>query len=409
VKSPEVLVVIPARGGSKSIPRKNIKRLNGHPLIAYSIAAGVNAETVSRVIVSTDDSEIAEVALRYGAEVPFIRPVEIATDLVQDLPVFTHALDWLEKNEGYKPEIIVQLRPTSPIRPLSCVDDGVRSLLETPDADCVRGVIPSGQNPYKMWRLESGRLIPLMKGEFDEPYNMPRQELPATYWQTGHIDAIRYSTIREKNSLTGDLVLPLIIEPSYAVDIDTIDQWEMAEMILRRQKLPVVKPEAKAAFPKRIGLVVFDFDGVMTDDRVFVDETGRETVACSRGDGMGLDLLKKMGVPVVVISKETNPVVEARCRKIGIPCHTSVDHKVRVFETVVNELGLSFEDVIYVGNDVNDIDCIKLAGCGVAVSDAHDEVLSIAEVVLSKPGGRGAVRELCDLILSALRTGGSND
>ncbi|HXD12303.1 MAG TPA: acylneuraminate cytidylyltransferase family protein, partial [Anaerolineales bacterium] len=149
----KILALIPARGGSKGIPRKNIRSFAGFPLIAWSIAAGLQSRSISRVIVSTDDEEIAGVARQYGAEVPFLRPREIAQDRTTDLPVFEHALKWLEDIEAYKPSIVVQLRPTSPIRPVDCVDSAVRILVEHENADSVRGVVPAGQNPYKMWRF----------------------------------------------------------------------------------------------------------------------------------------------------------------------------------------------------------------------------------------------------------------
>ena len=126
-------------GGSKGIPRKNIRDFSGYPLIAWSIAAGLKSELVTRVIVSTDDAEIAAVARAWGAETPFLRPAEFAEDKTTDLPVFVHALEWLEQNEGYKPDVVVQLRPTSPVRPFELVDDAVRILLQHADADSVRG------------------------------------------------------------------------------------------------------------------------------------------------------------------------------------------------------------------------------------------------------------------------------
>ncbi|MGB9639345.1 MAG: cytidylyltransferase domain-containing protein, partial [Anaerolineales bacterium] len=148
--SSEVLAIIPARGGSKSIPQKNIRSFAGHPLIAYSIAAGLAAEMVTRVIVSTDDEKIAEIARQYGAEVPFLRPPEHAQDNTPDLPVFVHALEWLAENERYHPDVVVQLRPTSPIRRVSYIDQAVNLLLEHPEADSVRTVIVPFQNPFKM-------------------------------------------------------------------------------------------------------------------------------------------------------------------------------------------------------------------------------------------------------------------
>src|SRR4030042_4238951 len=119
----EVLAVVPARGNSKSTPRKNIREFAGHPLIAFSIAAAMQSNLVTRVIVSTDDPEIAEISRKYGAEVPFLRPANISEDATLDLPVFVHALQWLAEDEKYSPDVVIQLRPTSPTRPVHMVDE----------------------------------------------------------------------------------------------------------------------------------------------------------------------------------------------------------------------------------------------------------------------------------------------
>ncbi len=229
----EVLALIPARGGSKSIPRKNIRLLAGHPLIAYSIAAGLAAETVTRVVVSTDDEEIAAIARRCGAETPFLRPDEFSQDHTTDLPVFQHALGWLAEHEGYTPDIVVQLRPTSPLRRTRHIDAAVYALLARPDADAARTVCAPFQNPFKMWRIgPDGLMQPLLEQGFKEAYNMPRQALPDVYWQTGYVDAAWSSTIIEKNSMTGDAILPVVIDPSEWIDIDSPDDWRRAERLL---------------------------------------------------------------------------------------------------------------------------------------------------------------------------------
>jgi CMP-N-acetylneuraminic acid synthetase len=234
----EILAIIPARGGSKSIPRKNIRTFAGHPLVAYSIAAGLAAETVTRVIVSTDDEEIAAVARRYGAETPFLRPQDISGDQTLDLPVFQHALQWLDENEGYTPEIVVQLRPTSPFRRVQHIDQAVYRLIERPDADAVRTVCVPFQNPFKMWRIaEDGLMRPLIETSYQEAYNMPRQALPEVYWQTGYVDAAWTDTIMGKNSMTGDCILPLVINPSEWIDIDSPDDWRRAERLLESGEL----------------------------------------------------------------------------------------------------------------------------------------------------------------------------
>ena len=202
---PEVLALIPARGGSKGIPRKNIRPFAGYPLIAFSIAAALQAERVTRVVVSTDDPEIAEVARQYGAETPFMRPAELAADRTMDLPVFQHGLTWLEQHEGYRPELVLHLHPTSPMRPPGCLDLAIRQMLDHPEADCTRSVVEPLQSPYKMWRIDeaTGRMVPLVSlPGVKEPYNTPRQLLPSTYLQTGHVNVIRPAVILG-GSMTG--------------------------------------------------------------------------------------------------------------------------------------------------------------------------------------------------------------
>lgn len=404
VNKPEVLAIIPARGGSKGIPRKNIKLFAGYPLISYSIAAGLQSKYVTRTIVSTDDEEIARVAREWGAETPFIRPAELAQDQTTDLPVFQHALNWLKENENYVPDYVIQLRPTSPIRPRSCIDDAIELLMSHPGADSVRGVVSSGQNPYKMWRLNGNDqpMTPLLTLDgVAEPFNSPRQILPPTYWQTGHIDVIRPQVITEQGSMSGKSILPLIIDSHYTVDIDTPFDWMRYEWLLRNGNLDMVDPASKRRkLPEKISLVVMDFDGVMTDNRVWVDEQGGERIASSRGDSMGIHLVRKaLPIEFMVISTETNPVVTARCKKINLEVYQGIWHKADVLREALQEKSIPASEVVFIGNDVNDLGCFREAGYAVAPADAEDEVKRCADLVLQRDGGKGAVREFCDLIL----------
>ena len=400
----EILALIPARGGSKGIPRKNIRNFARYPLIAWSIAAAKQASFVTRAIVSTDDEEIASVARQYGAETPFLRPSELAQDQTTDLPVFEQALNWLEENEGYGPDIVVQLRPTSPIRPKECVDSAVKILLEHKDADCVRGVVPAAQNPHKMWRFagEDQSMKPLLQVDgIEEPYNAPWQILPPIYWQTGHIDAIRASTIKQKKSLTGDVIYPLVIDPRYTVDIDNLSDWAKYEA-LAASGLEMVNPgRMKRPIPTKIDLVISDFDGVITDNRVWVNENGLEFVAAYRSDSIGVELLRTIGIEVMILSSEPNRVVEARARKMGVHVvhGVGIHDKGHVMREILEQKNIKAENVIYIGNDLNDLPCFELAGWAVAVTDAYPEVIQAADFVLSKAGGHGALRELCDLLL----------
>ena len=405
VKQLEVLAIIPARGGSKGIPGKNIKNFAGFPLIAYSIAAAKQSKFVTRTIVSTDDEKIAAVAREWGAETPFLRPAEFAADHSLDLPVFRHALQWLKENEGYVPDIVLQLRPTSPVRPLHLVDEAIQTLLDHPEADSVRGVVPSNENPYKMWKIDpvSGAMSGLIQiDDLKEPYNAPRQILPPTFWQTGHIDAIRPErTFMAGDLMSGKVIFPVMVDPAFTVDIDTLADWKRYESLVYNGKLEMVTPGKKQnrGIPAKTSLLVTDFDGVMTDDRVYINEFGQEMVACSRSDGMGIGLLKKAGIKIAVISSEENPVVARRCEKLGIEVYHGVSEKAKVLTDLLERNSINPDETVFMGNDINDIDCFSLVHCAAVPADANDKTKSFADIILSHKGGYGAVRELSEMIL----------
>ena len=247
------LAIVPARGGSKGIPRKNLRLLGGHPLIGWSIAAARAAETVGRVIVSTDDPEIAGVAREYGAETPFLRPAELAADDTRDLPVFQHALGWLAEHEGACPEMVVHLRPTSPLRRAVDIDRAVRLLEADATADAVRSVCRPFQNPYKMWRLGTdGGLAPLLTVDMPEPFNAPHQTLPPVYWQTGYIDVARRRTIMAASSMTGSRLLPLIVDDQSWVDIDSLQMLEYAEFLVSTGRTAAAVRAPAVAVARRV-------------------------------------------------------------------------------------------------------------------------------------------------------------
>jgi len=200
--------------------------------------------------------------------------------------------------------------------------------------------------------------------------------------------------------MSGDVILPLMIDARYAIDIDTENDWRRAERLVEESSLDMVRPgSAPRPFPEIAKLLVLDFDGVLTDDRVWVNERGEETVAAHRGDGYGLSLVKERGLEVIALSREENPVVAARCQKLGILAVQGIEDKASVLTELLSERGLDAKDVIYVGNDVNDLPCFPLVGNAVAVADAHPKVLAAADMRLARAGGHGAVRELCDMLL----------
>lgn len=247
----QVLAVIPARSGSKSVVDKNIRMVAGKPMLAHSIWHAKESEYVNRVIVSTDSPSYAEIAREYEAEIPFLRPKQYATDAALDIDVFLHALEYLRDMEHYIPDIVVQLRPTYPIRNPKDIDRMVELLVQNPEADSVRCIAPAKELAYKMWRMDGkGRITPIL-GDIKEAYNMPRQQLPTIYYQNACIDVIRTRTILEFHSMSGKYILGYKMEHNY--DIDTEEEFAKADRYLR-----LMSGNKK---------FVFDIDGVVAEYR----------------------------------------------------------------------------------------------------------------------------------------------
>lgn len=227
-----IVAIIPARGGSKGIPLKNLAKVNGIPLINYSIQHALDCPEINRVLVSTDHPEIAAVSKAAGAEVPFLRPDELAEDHVLDHPVFAHALNYLEQIENYRADIVVHLRPTAPYRKIAWLSQSINSLIQQDKADSVRSVSAVKQHPYRMFKIgDDGFLDPLMKNEHPEPYLLRRQDLPPLFYYNCVIDVSRYETIMNKGSMTGSMIFPYLMDEEEVVDVDSPTDLEIVRSV----------------------------------------------------------------------------------------------------------------------------------------------------------------------------------
>lgn len=230
-----VLAVIPARGGSKGIPRKNLVDVAGLPLIAHSIRHARACPAVDRVIVSSEDAEILSVAREYDAETPFVRPAELAADETLDLPVFAHALEWLKEQEGYSPELVMHLRPTAPLRRSDWMFEAIERLRSRPDADSLRSVSFVHQHPYRMFeQSDDGLLVPLLHDAGPHPYLLRRQNLPPVWYYNCVIDITRPTTIFEQNSMTGNRMLAYELPADECFDIDSGRDLEIVRLFAER-------------------------------------------------------------------------------------------------------------------------------------------------------------------------------
>ena len=222
------------------MPRKNIKMIAGKPLIVWTIEEAKKSKYIDRIIVSTDDPEIAKIAKKHGAEVPFLRPKEISGDLSTDVEFLTHALEYLRDEEGYEPHIVLRLPPSSPLRTAAHIDEGIETLLEDDSLDAVRPIIETPKHPYKFWKTSGKLLEPFLPESFTghkEPHNLPRQLFPKVYMHTGAMDVLRPETILVKKSTSGDKLGYFVMSQESAVNIDTPLDFELAELLLKKRPL----------------------------------------------------------------------------------------------------------------------------------------------------------------------------
>ena len=229
-----VIAIIPARSGSKGVIGKNIRHLAGFPLLAYSIIAAKLTPQVSRVIVSTDSNEYTKIANKFGAETPFLRPDDISGDSSTDLDVFTHALDWLKTNENFIPELILHLRPTSPLRDPSVIAGALEYFATREDASSLRSGHLASESPFKwLMKDDKGFFEGLRSDLTAEQINLPRQDFPPVYVPSAYVDILKSDCINGKKSLHGNRML--VFESPHCIEVDTYDDFNYLEYQIEKE------------------------------------------------------------------------------------------------------------------------------------------------------------------------------
>ena len=378
-----VVAIIPARGGSKGVPRKNLQLVGGVPLIGRTIQSCLASEAIDQIWVSTDDAEIASVAEAFGAGV-LMRPAELATDEASSESALIHAVNELNLI-GVNPAVVAFLQTTSAFIDSSALAKAVRRVL---NKEC--DSIFSGFETFAfVWRESDDGAVGV---NHDHSFRPRRQDREPHFQETGAFYVFETKGFMQSEFRFFGKVEVEKVSESFAVDVDSPQELLMAQRLARYFDQIVIPPNS-------IDALVMDFDGVHTDDLAAVDANGLESVTVSRSDGMGIELLRKAGIPMLILSKERSGVVQARAEKLGIEAINAVDDKLPVLRKWCSEKGLDLQRVAYVGNDINDSECLGAVGWPIAPADAHPDVTAIARVVLGSPGGRGALRELASLIL----------
>jgi YrbI family 3-deoxy-D-manno-octulosonate 8-phosphate phosphatase len=399
---PTVLAVIPARGGSKGVPAKNLAQVGGVPLVARAVRACLASPEVTDVVVTTDDAAIADAARSAGESLGEAtrlhcvqRPAAIAGDTATSEAAVLHALDAYEAmGHGRAADVVLLVQCTSPFITREDID-GVAAAVAREGADTAVTVAPFHGF---VWRDGSAVEDGTYGVNHDKAVRPRRQDRPQDYLETGAAYAMDVAGFRtHRHRFFGHTAL-VHTDPARVLEVD--DPHDLARA---RALAPLLDP---SPLPTRadIDAVVLDFDGTQTDDRVLVDSDGRETVAVHRGDGLGIAALRRAGVPLLILSTEQNPVVAARARKLQVPVLHGIDRKDLALKEWCEEQSIAPDRVLYVGNDVNDLACFGLAGWPVAVASAHDSVRAAARAVTTTPGGFGAIREIAAWLLGPTLT-----
>jgi CMP-N-acetylneuraminic acid synthetase len=235
-----IVGIIPARGGSKGVPKKNIKEIGGFPMIAYSVIAGQLAGKIDRCIVSTDSQEIADIAKNYGADVPFLRPSEFATDSSTDIEYIKHAIDWFDENEGYVPEYWVLLRPTTPLREPKVINEAITEMIAHPEATSLVSIHEFAETPGKMFGIQDGFLHGLCPMDpRPEYFTLPRQAFAPSYFGNGYVDIVKTSTILNHNSCFGSRMFGF--EAPETGEIDVPEDFKKVEFYLSNSNNSIQK------------------------------------------------------------------------------------------------------------------------------------------------------------------------
>lgn len=433
------IAIVPARGGSQGLPGKNVARVGGVPLVARAVHAALAAEGIARVVVTTDDDEIADVARAAGAEV-IERPAELAGATASSESALLHALDVLGGGLDTRPsaatrppraeaatrppaQVTVFIQATSPFIDPADLDAAV-ARVEHGERDVVFAATPTHGF---LWRERADDADGASAvGVNHDPSNRPRrQDRAPEYLETGAFYAFRTDGfVTARHRFFGRIGIQPV-HPDLAIEIDDAADLARARALAPRidRRLAGALAAAQAgraaagaeagaaggvawpADPRHpfvdVDAVVTDFDGVHTDDTAGLDELGRESVRVSRADGAGVARLRDAGIPVLIISAEANPVVSRRAEKLGVDCLQGIADKGLALREWAAARGIRLDRIAYLGNDRGDIPALDLVGWPMAVPDAAPDALERARHVLQRHGGHGAVRELAELVLAA--------
>ncbi len=375
-----VVALVPLRGGSKSIPLKNIKNIAGKPLCSWVVEAASEALGSTNVFVSTDCKEIADVVSSLHPAVNIIeRPDKFATDTATTESVMLHFAEIVEF------DTLITFQATSPLTTASDVKNALIYFEDLKYDSMVTGV-----RSRRFFWTPNGKAV-----NYDMLNRPRRQEMDEWIMENGAFYITNIDILQKYKNRLGGKIGVYEMAPETAVEIDEPEDWLIVEHQLNSRRKARVQ-----TLLKDIRLLAVDVDGTLTDAGMYYSAAGEELKKFNTRDAQGLALIREKGIEVAIITKENSPIVEARAAKLKIErCHIGIDDKIGCLATICNDMKISLNNVAYVGDDVSDLECMRSAGFTACPSDATDVIKDLSHYICRTPGGGGAVREICDMLI----------
>lgn len=386
----KIVAAIPARGGSVGLPGKNIRPLNGVPLVGRTIRAAKGSRFMPEVFVSSDSDEILSVARRFGA-IGVERPIELSGPTASSESALIHLLQNEPSLVADPPDILVFLQCTAPFTLAHHVDMVVEALLEQKATSALSVVDDHGF----YWKVgEDGSALGI-NHDPSKPRER-RQDLPPRYRENGAVYAMRVPEFLESgNRYCGKTILvPL---DSTWIEIDTSQDWDMAEAFIRTEAYAGTPEQEKFS---SIRALITSFEGVHTDNTISMDANGNESLRCNRGDEIGLERLVGRDIRLLMLGREDNPIARARAQRLAMAYRVHPFDKRGVLDEWRQTAGFEWHEIAYVGEDVSDLDAMRSCGLSFAPRSAQADIKAVANVILDTAGGQGVLREVSDILIS---------
>jgi N-acylneuraminate cytidylyltransferase len=353
----------------------------GKPLIVWTIEQALASRCISRVYVSTDDAKITALAEKAGAKV-ILRPAALATDRSPSEKALRHAISQIEKKNPI--DWVVFLQATSPVRGKTDIDAAVKKIL----SERADSLFSAAQlEDFTVWERKGRQWNSLT---FDYKNRGRRQDRAPLYLENGSIYVFKPAILKKYNNRLGGKIAVYEMDAWKSYEIDRPEDLEICEYFMRHKLLK----EANAAAVENVKFIVYDCDGVLTDNKVTLNKDGREDLRFNRSDGAAMAAIKRLGIRQAIWTSEPHSVVKKRADKLGIPAVTGVEDKTKLLLEHCKKNGINLKEVVYLGNDLNDLGAMKLAGCPICPADACDEIKAVSKIVTAKKGGEGVAREL---------------